>query len=237
VEALSMKISFSPKYPVIWFAEYHQNIKELKIPKCLKCNELIKVIDYNNIFCPKCNTNNITWDIEQGAKRIDIDHFIIEFDENGESTIEYRYLPLDGLITFGLLDPSTSVAYGIEINTGYITIRDFTNNSEPFYLATGINTNSVATNLIKVSDAIIKGEAKLELYHSKQAIIGGNMRVSLLNLETTTQFKMDPNNLTIDNIAVGYKCQIHDLDFEVIIRIDCNNHLPYFTSKTKKQEN
>ncbi len=235
-----MEIKFCPKYPVIWFAEYHKNIKELKIPKCNKCNELIKVKNYNNVICQNCKNNDITWSVDEGAKNIKIGHYIFEFDEKGNQTIEYKYLPLDGLIKFGLLDPVASVEYGIEINTGYITIRDFTTNNEAFYLGTGINTNNVATNLIKVSDAIIKGEAKLELYHSKQVVINGQMRVSLLNLETNHNFQMDPSNLTINNIAVGYTCQIENLNFEVIIRIDCNNHLPYFTSKTtpiRKQEN
>lgn len=225
------KVFFHPKYPVVWFAEYHSKIKKLKIPKCKTCDDFIQVTDYNNVVCGKCKDNNITWDVEDGAIILPVNHFLLEFDEHGNETINYKYLPMDGLLTFGLLDPSTSAAYGIDLLSGYITIRDFTKEQEPFYLATGINTNAVPTNLIKVSDAIIKGEAKLKLYHSKQVLVGGDVKVSLINLKTVAKFEMHPNNLEINNIAVGYSCEIDDLDFEVVIRIDCNNHLPYFTSK------
>lgn len=228
----SKKVFFSPKYPVIWFAEYHESIKELKIPKCNNCEELIKVTNYNDVECDKCKSKDITWDIKNGAKIIPINHFLLEFDENGDETINYKHLPVDGLLTFGLLDPATFTAYGIELASGYITIRDFTSDKDPFYLATGINSNIVPENLIKISDAIIKGETKLKLHHSKQALLKGKIKVSNINLETISKFDMDPKNLIIQNIAVGYSCEFSDFIFEIMIRIDCNNHLPYFTSKT-----
>lgn len=236
----SVSIFFSPKHPVIWFAEYHSNINELKIPKCLFCNNLIKVKNYNNIICNHCNNNNVTWSLDDGAIAIPINHFILEFDEKGNETINYKILPIDGMVKFGLLDPSTFIAYGIELLTGYITINDFRSEQEPFYLATGINTDTVSSNLIKISDKILNGEADLELYYGKRAIVGGDMRISMLNHEILTQFDMDPKNVVIDNIALGYMCKTDEWDFEIMIRIDCNNHLPYFTSKStpvQKQEN
>ena len=97
------KICFSPQHPVIWFAEYNQNIKELKIPKCTSCNSLIKVKDYNNIVCEHCRCDEITWSIDDGAVFIPLNNgFLLEFDDQGNETINYKYLPIDGLIKFGL---------------------------------------------------------------------------------------------------------------------------------------
>lgn len=230
------KVFFSPKHPVIWFAEYSPNIKELKIPKCLECNSLIQVSQYDNIICNKCGGSNITWSVDAGAKNILINRVLLEFDENGNEMLNYKDIPLDGLLRFGLLDPSTFVAYGIELLTGYITISDFRSAEQPFYLATGINANVNTSNLIKISDAIINKTAKLKLQHGKQMICGGAIRISMINFETISNLNMDPHSLQMDNVYVGYTCEMPGWDFEVIIRIDCNNHLPYFTSKATQKE-
>lgn len=224
-----VKVYFSPKHPLIWFAEYHPNIKQIKIPKCFKCNDLAFIKDYNYLHCA-CGCQELTWNVEDGAKCIDIDHFLLEFDEDGNETVNYRYIPHDGLIKFGLLDPSFGIAYGIEILTGRITIGSFIDGSQPFTIGTGINTETEKNNLVKISDYIEKGEAELQLQYSKRAIQGGNLQVSVLNYESMAQFQMDPQNLTISNIAVGYTCSVPNWDFEVIIRVDCNTHIPYFTS-------
>ena len=239
-----VKIFFSPQHPLIWFAEYHPDIKEIKVPLCKLCHELIQVQNYDNVICQSCNENtfyndeHVEWSVENGAKVIPIDHFILEFDENGQETINYKYLPHDGLLRFGLLDPSTFVSYGIELFSGRITIGDFTSGQQPFYIATGINTQSTPSFLVKVSDYITSGQAKMNLHYSKKAILKGDIQVSVINFETIANFNMDPKNFIIDNIAIGYTCEIPDWEFEVMIRIDCNNHLPYFTTnaKSKKKE-
>lgn len=223
-------IYFSPKSPLVWYAQYHSDIKELKIPKCLKCNKLIKVKDYNKIICDKCGSFDITFEKDNGAKIIPINNVLLEYDEKGESTIKYDYIPLDGLVNFGLLDPVTYMSYGIEIQSGFITMRDFRNSGDMFYLASGINTDTKSSNLIKVSDAIINKEAEINLHYSKRAVLNGKMKVSVLNYKLNTDFEMDPANFTIDNISVGYTCKIPGWDFEIILRIDCNSHVPYITS-------
>jgi hypothetical protein len=224
-----IRVAYVPKYPVIWYAEYGK-IPSLKIPICLGCNNLITVKDYDNIQCP-CASNEFSWDISLGAKDIPLNNgFLLEFDENGNETINFVELPRDGLLKFGLMDPALSILYGVDICTGLLYIGSSVSGAEPFYLGTGINTEAVPAYLIKVSDAILKKEVDIELIHRKRSIQGGHLRISMIKADMMGRFEMDENNIFIDNISVGYSCRISEYVFEVIIKIDCNTHIPYFTT-------
>jgi hypothetical protein len=230
---MSEEVSFAfiPKYPLIWVVEYNENIKELKIPICKKCNNLIKVDDYSNILCNSCSSDEISFEEKDGAINIPVNSFLLEFDSEGKETINFRHLPIDGMVSFGLLDPYNYKSYSIHINSGLIKISDFVNNYPPIFLGTGINYSDCPDNLIRVSDYIEKKEAKINIYHSKQVHQNVNMKIGLINFAEMLKFDMAPQNITINNIAVGYTCDIPGWHYEIILRVDCNNHLPYFTSQ------
>jgi hypothetical protein len=224
-----IRVAYVPKYPVIWYAEYDK-IPSLKIPICLGCHQLIMVKNYDDIQCP-CGSEEFSWDVSMGAKEVPLNNgFLLEFDEDGEETTKFDVLPRDGLLRFGLMDPALSILYGVDIRTGLLYVGSSLSGGEPFYLGTGLNADEVPSGIVKVSDAITKKEASLELIHRKRSIQGGHLRVSMIKADMMGRFDMDDNNIFIDNISVGYRCRVPGYAFEVIIKIDCNTHIPYFTT-------
>jgi len=224
-----IRVAYVPKYPVIWYAEYDK-IPLLKIPVCLGCQQLIVVNDYDSIVCP-CGAEEFSWDVSMGAKEVPLNNgFLLEFDEDGEETTKFDVLPRDGLLRFGLMDPALSILYGVDIRTGLLYVGSSLSGGEPFYVGAGLNADEVPSGIVKVSDAITKKEASLELIHRKRSIQGGHLRVSMIKADMMGRFDMDDNNIFIDNISVGYRCRVPGYSFEVIIKIDCNTHIPYFTT-------
>lgn len=234
---MSVKIPFVPGHPVIWYAEYHPDVKELKIPICKRCDKLFKVEDYDEPICPKCKKDDsVSWDAQSGAKKVEIDSYLLEFDEDGNDTIEFKLLPLDGMINFGLLDPFTNLCYTVNLDTGICSIRNFIEDSKPFYFSPGIDYDC-PQHFVKVQDLMEMQGNKIQLEHMKSSVLKGKMKISVVKHEVIAKFQMDKSNVLIDNIAVGYTYDTDKFRFKFLIRIDCNNHLPYFiSSKTPLQE-
>jgi hypothetical protein len=46
------QISIKPRFPLFWQAIYPEHLRELRIPICRRCGNLIKVSSYDDVVCP-----------------------------------------------------------------------------------------------------------------------------------------------------------------------------------------
>jgi len=118
----------SSPLPIFWVAQYKDGYENLKVPKCNKCNNYVKVFDYKNIVCQAtvngkkcCEDKDFTW--ESFSLN---DGLFMEYDENGQETLKFSFLPLDRLEAFYIYVKPKEQIFGFNMKDGEFNIDGIT---------------------------------------------------------------------------------------------------------------
>jgi len=250
-----VQVVVSPKFPLFWQASYPSHLKEIKIPVCLRCGNLIRISSYDHIVCNNnieidsklvpCSSDDVSFDPADGAKIVPLqDGIICEFDAFGNDTINFRYLPTDGIQAFGLIDPFLHPApfYMLNLRTGNLEIAT-SMTGIGVQLGIGIEfPTKDGSNLIPISNVLDRYGQGGDLIHYKHAVstISGSAILGEDEIEIGA-FKMSERVLGISNIVIGYKCEIpgesgeKEWDVQVKLNVDCRTHIPYVTTKATRK--
>ena len=253
-----VRVLVSPKYPLFWQALYPSHLREIKIPICRTCGNLIRISSYDRIVCNNnvqsdgklapCSSEDVSFDPGEGALIIPLQEGVIcEFDADGNDTINFRHLPTDGIQAFGLVDPFLDPApfYMLNLRTGNLEIgTSLTGIAIPIGIGIEFPTRD-GRNILPVSNVLQRYGQGGDLIHYKHAIstvgMSGSVTGGQGNQIEMGRFRMSEGVLDISNIVVGYKCDIPgesgemEWDVQVKLNVDCYTHIPYITTKATRK--
>lgn len=283
---METRICVTPKYPLFWQAVYPHHLRELKIPICKSCGNLVKVSSYDRVICRslieelpsdeefraeldrlaeqgtiippsfkplhrqkmaryrECGCEDVSFAPEDGALVVPLqDGILMEFDADGNETINFRLLPTDGLSGFGLIDPLISPIsfYMINLRTGNLEFGTLdTGVAMPIGAAIEFETQD-GRNIIPISNVLERYGVGGDLIHYKHAVETYTVDEEQQGELMLGRFNMDERVLNISNIVVGYKCEVPgdsgeiEWDAQVKINVDCFTRIPYITTKTNRR--
>jgi len=251
-----VRVLVSPKYPLFWNAIYPDHLREIKVPICRRCGKLIRISSYDRIVCNNsievdsrpmpCSSEDVSFDPDEGALVVPLQEGVIcEFDGDGNETINFRYLPTDGLQAFGLIDPFLDPApfYFLNLRSGNLEVgTSLTGVAIPIGIGIEFPTRD-GSNLVPISNVLDRYGQGGCLIHYKHAIssIEGSAAVQGDGQVEMGRFVMDKNVLNISNIVIGYKCRIPgesgemEWDVQVKVNVDCRSHIPFITTKATRK--
>jgi hypothetical protein len=188
----------------------------------------------------------VSFDPNDGALIVSLQNGVIcEFDADGNDTINFRYLPTDGIQAFGLVDPFLDPApfYMLNLRTGNVEVcTSMTGVAVPIGIGIEYPTKD-GSNLVPISNVLSRYGQGGDLIHYKHAIasIEGSASVQGNGEVEMGRFRMDEKVLDISNIVIGYKCQIPgesgemEWDVQVKVNVDCRSHIPFITTKATRK--
>ena len=242
-------VSIKPRLPLFWQAIYPEHVRELRVPICRDCGNLIKVSSYDSIVCPNTlavvpteeeilatdpnlNAGQVAELLERQTTYHTCGSRNISFDpEHGALAIPMRYGVLNEFdedgnepLNFRFLPTDGLQAFGL-----IDPIVD-----PPTMYMINLNTGTIEVGNIHTGKAIPLGG---DLIHYKHANISGMGSISVIGREAVIdRFDLDPGSQQITNIVVGYKCRIPDWVCQVKINVDCGSHIPFITTKATRIE-
>jgi len=206
----------------------------------LPADEVIASELRTRMFKPTpCGSKDFTFDTSEGALEIPlVDGVLSEFDGDGVEPLNFRYLPTDGLLAFGLVDPflRPPTFYMVNLITGNVEVG-YVNSGVAMPIGVGIEFPTTdGRNVVPISTALGEYGRGGDLIHYKHCIQSLSEAVPPEKLEMMARLGMDPQAAHITDIVAGYKCHIPGWHCQVKIQVDCNTHIPFITTKASRSE-
>jgi len=194
------------EYPCFWFAKYSDKTDKLIIPKCQLCGEYLKLCD-DEYICRKTDCHPKKEDINfKESKIISLDdNEIYEFDYLGNETISFRYLPINEMKIFGIVNTHSNKneIYTINLSNGK-------------YWLNGI-------------------EIKPSIFHNKEEIVISDKlkRYGINNdlIHFKTAVSVPGRQTYIKSFSIGYKCKIYNLNIQTMLTISTSDFTPSLYTK------
>lgn len=186
-----------------------------------------------------CGSTDCTLDVSEGALSIPlVDGVLSEFDGDGSETLNFKYLPTDGLLAFGLVDPflRPPTFYMVNLITGNVEVG-YVNSGVAMPIGVGIEFPTTdGRNIVPISTALDGYGRGGDLIHYKHCVQSLSQGVSPEKVEMMSRLGLDPQAVHITDIVAGYKCRIPGWHCQVKIQVDCSTHVPFITMKTSRSE-
>jgi len=205
------------EYPCFWFARYNTDERVLRVPFCPECNQLAKIDEtsetprcINMRHGHLCGCESVSY--EQGTEfSLTESGELFEFDDSGEETVNFSFLPTKNLVNFGLINlMNRQQSYILDLNTGEAIIN-----------GTRLHVGYARTEFPIEGHFLIS--KKLDRY-------GGNRNL--------LQFKVARSDVggrtIIDSFNIGYQCKVDDVLYEVILSINTRDFQPLISVKEIK---
>lgn len=186
-----------------------------------------------------CGSRDHSFDVAEGALSIPlIDGVLSEFDKGGNEPLNFRYLPTDGLLAFGLVDPflAPPTFYMLNLVTGNLEVG-YVNSGVAMPIGIGIEFSTKdGRDLVPISTVLDRYGRGGDLIHYKHCLQTIGVPVPQERVELFRRLGLDPHSIHITDIVAGYKCQIPGWHCQVKIQVDCSTHLPFITTKASRIE-